>query len=337
MAPGRKRLQRIQWGLETVPYTANAATARWRGKGSMPEDTRVIEEVEEDIGIIGGTDRTNVTLYGGALSLAEIPASFEQLQYLFAMALAGPLAGVADGIGSGFVYTTTIPTTAGVLATPFTIEGGDDFEVDRLEGCVITKISFSGTAGESLKVSATISSRYNEKSSFTAALTIPVIEDILVSLGKVYNDAIGGTIGTTQIANQILGFKLDFEPKWEWKPTMDGSLKPSFVWFTDINISGELTYEHDTAVSGTNGAKQYFRNQTPRLLQLKFEGSNLTTPGTYTKKSLIFNLPIKYTKAGAITDKNGNDTVVMGFRSRYNVTAGTAGSIVLVNEVATMP
>lgn len=337
MAPGRKRLQRIQWGLETVPYTANAATTRWRGKGSMPEDTRTIEEVDEDIGIIGGTDRTNVTLYGGALSLAEIPASFEQIQDLFSMGLAGTRTGVADGVGTGKVYTTTIPTTAGITATPFSIEGGDDFEVDRLEGCVATKISFSGTAGESLKTSATISSRFNEKSSFTAALTIPTIEDIMVSLGKVYNDAIGGTIGTTQIANQILGIKLDIEPVWAWKPTMDGSLKPSFAWFVGYNITGELTYEHDTAVSGTSGAKQWFREQTARLLQLKFEGSNLTTAGTYSKKSLIFNLPIKYTKAGAITDKNGNDTVVMGFRSRYNVTAGTAGSIVVVNQLTVQP
>lgn len=339
--PGRKKLRRLQWGKESTPGTAIPATAIWRGQGDMLEDQREVTFVggDELVGILGGTDRSYIGKLMGGLSLSGTPASFEQLPYIFAMALAGPTTGTADGVGSDKIYTTTIPTTSAPSPTSYTIQGGDDYEVEQLEYALITKFELSGVAGEALKVSASVIGRQVQRiASFTGAIALPAIEDILVSKGKVYLDAIGGTAGTTQVANQILGVKISGECKWAPQFTLDGALTYSYAILTDVNISGELTFEHDAAVSGSAGEKANWRNQTPRLLQLKFEGATVATPGTtYSKKTCIINLPIKWKKFNPIGDKDGNDIVVGQFDSNYNTTAGNAGSFIVVNEVAALP
>lgn len=337
MAPGRKRLQRIQFGKEVTPGTLVAATTIWRGAGNMISDDRTLEEIEEFSGIFEGPDRTNITAYKSTLELASTPLTFEQFQYLLAMGFSGPVAGVADGIGSGYVYTTSIPTTSVSAPVPYSIRAGDDFQAESMAYSVCTKIGMEFVAGKTAMMNGSLLGRETKQATFTPALALPTVEDVLGSLFKLYLDDVSGAYGTTQVSNSILAGKLNFELTWEPKYTADGSLDYSFPMLTGIKTTGELTYEHDTAVSGTGGAKAFYRAQTPKLLQLKAEGSTLTTPGTYTKKTVIFNLPIKYTKIGVLSDQNGNDTVVMSFRSRYNLTAGNAGSIIVVNELTTLP
>src|SRR4051794_32121280 len=126
--PGIKKLQRIQAGFEATPGTAVVATSRWRGMGTTLEDKRKLEIIDELIGIMGGADRTIITQNLGGLALSATPATPEQCQYLFVWGMAGPKTGVADGVGTGKVYTNTIPTTATPTPTPGTFETGDNRE-----------------------------------------------------------------------------------------------------------------------------------------------------------------------------------------------------------------
>lgn len=333
MAPGRKRLQKLQLGIESTAGTAVAATTIWRGMGNMLEDQRVIEEIEEMVGVIEGYDRTAIPQYLGGLELAETPLTFEQFQYILAGAFGATTGGAADGSGSGKVYTTTLPTTAAPTLKSYTWQGGDDFEAERMEYGVVTKWSVKGTGGETSKVTATIMGRQVTTNAFTGSLAVPTVEDVLTSKGKVWLDAISGTFGTTQVANQILAYEINCEALWIPKFTMDGQLYFSLPVFAGYKMTGKLTFEHDTAVSGTGGAKADWRNQTAKKLRVNLIGGALTTAGTtYSTKVINFDLPIKWTKANVIEDKDGNDIVDMEFRSRYNSTAGTAGSIVVVNE-----
>lgn len=336
MAPGRKYLRKIQFGKETTAGTATTATAIWRGVGNMLEDQRVIEEIDEHVGILGGTDRTAVTKLLGGLELAETPLTFEQFNWLLVAGLGAPTTGSADGSGSDKIYTTNIPTTAAPTVAPYTIQGGDDFEAERMEYAFPTKITVKGETGSTARVSATLIGRQVTTNAFTSGLSLPTLEDVITGKGKVYLDAIGGSYGGTQVANQILAFELTYELMWIAKWTMDGNLYFSLPVYAGHKVSGKLTFEHDSAVSGTGGAKQHFRDQTPRLLRLDLIGSAVTTAGsTYSTKKAIFDLPIKYTKAAVIGDKDGNDIVDMEFRSRYNATAGNAGKIIVVNELTT--
>jgi hypothetical protein len=336
MAPGIKALRRIQFGKETTPGSPIAATTRWRGTGVL-KDERKVEEVEETIGIIGGTDRTTIPEIGASIDLANTPLTFEQFPYILAMAFGGPTTGVADGIGTGKVYTTTIPTSTVPTLSPYTVEGGDNHEQEVMEYAICTKFDITGAPGKPIMLGALLKGRQVSRlaGGFSAA-TIPTVEDALFGKSKVYLDAIGGTAGTTQIQNAILGYKINFEMPTVLKRTADGELYFSFAQYVDQEIDGEITFEHDTIANGASGAKFDWRAQTPKILQLKIEGSTLTTPGTYTKKSIIITLPIKWKTAGH-ADLSKNDTIKMQFRSRYNLTAGNAGSIVVVNQITPLP
>lgn len=336
--PGIKRLRRIQFGKETTAGTAVAATTRWRGSGVL-KDLREVEEVEEDVGILGGTDRTDIVAYKGGIDLAATPLTFEQFPYILAMAFGGPTTGAADGVGTDKIYSTSVPTTALPTLQPYTIEGGDNAEQEVLEYAHCTKFSIVGAPGKAITLSASLMGRQVQRlSGGFATTTLPTVENALFQKSKVFLDAIGGAYGTTQIANAILGYKIDVEIPTVMKFTADGALTFSFAQFVDYTIKGELTFEHDTAVSGNSGAKLDWRNQTPKLLQLKMEGASVATGGTaYQKKTILVNLPIKYKVADPLADQNKNDTIKLQFRSRYNTTAGNAGQFIVVNELTALP
>lgn len=341
MAVGRKQLQKLQFGKQTVFDTAVAATTIWRGKGNALDDQRKIEEIEEMIGIFGeGADRTAVTQLFGALELSETPLVFEQVQYLLAMSFGGPTVGTADGVGTDKIFTTNIPISTGATPAYYTVEGGNDFEVEQMEGAVCTKFSIGGKIGETSKMSGSLVGKQVaiKAGGFTAALAVPLVEDVITQKGKVYLDVIGGAYGTTQVGTVIISHKIDVEVMWQPIFGMNGSLACESFRYAGHKVTGELTYLHDTAVSGTGGAKDFYRTQTPRLLRVDLEGNAVATAGTlYQKKRFIYDLPIKFSKASVLGDSDGMATVSMSYRSRYNVTAGNSGKFIVVNELTTLP
>lgn len=339
MTAGVRHLRRIQLGYETTAGTTAVTTTRYRGFGTIQDDL-TLQQIDEDVGIIGGTDRTVIPKYGAKLTLPDEACSFEQLQYFIAMGFGGTTSGAADGSGSDKIYSTLIPTTAKITPVTYTLQGGDDVEVETFNYAVCTGFKLAGAGGAEVKISGEIIGRQvTTAAAFGTTATIPAIEDILTSKGKVWLDAVSGTFGGTQIAaGSILAFELDFKPIWEPKFTMEGNLYYTYPLFTGYDITGKLTYEHDTAVSGASGAKNFWRNQTPKLLRVDLIGNTVTTAGTaYSTKKAIFDLPIKFSKANAIGDQNGNDIVDMEFFSRYNLTAALAGRFIVVNELTALP
>jgi hypothetical protein len=331
--PGIKALRKLQFGRETVPGTAVPATTIWRGVGVI-EDQRETKFVEEDVGYLSGVDRAYQPKLYGALSLDAIEATFEQFPHLLEMGIE-TVTPVLDGTGSDYIYTYDGPTTAINTLKHYTIEGGDNQEAEEMEYCFAEKIKLEGKAGEALKMSADIRGRQVIVSSFTGALALPTVEEILTSKGKLYIEAIGGTWGATLKSNTLLEFGLEIGtglvPVW----TMDGALYFSFVKSTPPEVVASLTFEHD-AISAAEKVK--WRAGTPGLIQVKFEGSTVTTPGTtYSKKTLIVNLAGRWEKFDSLADTDGNDTIKGTFRSRYNSTAAKYFQIIVVNELTALP
>jgi len=321
-----------------VSGTKVVATARYRGMGASLDDQRKLEIIDELVGIMGGVDRTIITQNLSGLTFAPAPCTPEQIQYHFAAAMGGPTTGAADGAGTDKVYTNTMPTTANATLASYTLETGDDKEAEYATYGVCKQIVLEGKAGESVKMSATWLARgVTFLSGGFTSVALPAVSELPTSNGKFYLDAIGGTIGTTQITNQILGFKITYDFMVIPKPTMDGSLDWSFAVLTDYKVTGEVTFENDTAVLRSAGAKADFVSQTAKLMQIKLLGGSVTTPGTtYSQKQVLINAPIKWLDPPPLSDLNGNDTVVMKFQSRYNSTAGNAGSVIVVNELASL-
>lgn len=329
---GIKSLRKIQLGRETTSGTAVAATTIWRGRGVI-EDQRDTVFVEEDIGYLSGVDRSYQPKLFAALGMESIEATFEQLPHIFEAGIktATP---AQDDTGSGYLYVYAFPTTAANTIKTYTLEGGDNQEVEEIEYAFVEKFTLSGKAGEALMVSADYKGRQATVSAFTTTATLPTVEDILFSKGKLYIDNVADTFGSTQVSNSLLEFSADVTTGWMPVWTADGALYFSFAKQVMPEITGSMTFEHD---GSSTAEKVLWRAQTPRLVRLIWEGTALTTAGNYTYKTLILDMAIKWEKFNALGDQDGNDIIQATFRARYNATAADFANITVVNELTTLP
>lgn len=354
MAIGVKAARRIQIGAEVTPGTGVAATARMRWNGGTLDDAREHEFPEELIGQYDGTDRQLTKLITGALEVDETPLTTEQFPYMLAYGLGGPVTGSADGAGStGFRYATTIPTNPASPPTnrACTVEAGDNNEVERLTYGKFVKFSIKGAQKAACTMGGSmIGQQVALLGGGFSATTLVDTNDLIFAGSKLYLDAVGGTIGTTAVTEQLLGYEIAFEPMWIPKQTGEGAPDSpvwSFVVYTGCKITVKLTLENGTSsttgiINGTNGIRSWFRARTPRLMRLDILGQSYATAGTGTlftggRRGVRFDLPLKFTKVPPLDDSDGNATVTVEAEVRYNSTFGSRGTVTVANETSALP
>jgi len=332
---GSRALRKLQLGKEVVAAgTPVAATTIWRGQGVIKDNREVIFP-EEDVGILGGTDRSYIARYWSELAMPSVEATFEQIPYIFTAGVEALTTGSADTGGSGYIYTYDAPTTAQNTTTTYTIEGGDDQQAEEFDYAFVKRFNLSGDGQSALMMSADWTGRVTTNASFTGSLSIPSVEEIIVNKATLYIDNAGGTIGTTTVSNTLFGIDFDYTTGLQEYWAVDGSLDFSLTKFTTDDIVLTATYEHNaSAVS----EKAKYRDGDVRLVRLKFEGSALTTAGaTYTYKTLILDMAGVYEDWSALEDQDGNDVVTATLRVRYSETDSFKFQAVVVNENATLP
>jgi hypothetical protein len=309
------------------------ATAIWRGMGVL-DDQRETVFPPEDVGLLSGVDRSYSPKLLAALTMEAVPATFEQLLHILEAGVKTATPATDTG-GSGKIYTYDFPTTAQNTIKTYTLEGGDNQQEEEAEYCFVEKFTLAGKGGEAVTMAADWKGRQVVPSTFTNSLVVPTVEEILFSKGKLYSDAVSGTAGTTQISNTLLDMSLEINTGWVPVFTAEGALYFSFAKSVAPEIVLALTYEHD---ANAVAAKADWRAQTPRLLQLTFQGSALTTAGSaYTYKTLKLLLAGKWEKFDALGEQDGNDVVKGTFRARYDATAAKYCTITVVNELASVP
>lgn len=332
--PGIRALRYIQMGVETTSGTAVAATSRWRGKGTI-EDRLEQKFVEEDIAYVSGVDRAYIPKQLAAISFDETEATFEQVPYIGSSGVKALDTGVQDGTGTDYIYAYTFPTTAVNTVKTRTIEGGDDQQEEEMEYSFVEAFKLTGKAEEALMMQADWLGRQVAPSTKTAALALPTVEDILFQKGKLYIDAVSGTLGGTQKSNTFLGMELSVKTGWIPVFTGDGNLYFSFAKSTMPEIMLDITFEHDAS---SVSEKASWRAGTSRQIRIKFEGNTVATPGTtYSKKTLLIDLAGKWEKFDKLDEQNGNDIVKGSFRARYNATAALFANMTVVNELSALP
>lgn len=333
---GTKGLRRIQLGDESVEGTAVAASALWRGLGTL-EDTQEVVFPDEDIGFVSGVDRTYIPQLSGNIQMESVPATFEQLPYILSGGVENIITGVADGAGTDFIYQYDYPTTALQTITTYTIEGGDDQEAEELNGAFVESFALTGIGGEALMMEALWQGRTITVAAFTSQPATPAVEDILFGNMKLYIDAIGGTIGTTQVSQTFLGMNYACVTGWKFKFSGDGALSPGIRYFdkSAFEIVVEITFEHDT----TGVARKVdWRAQTPRLIRIENTGSAFGTAGTtYSNHTLLLDFAAKLENVTKIDEQDGNDILNVTFRARYNTTAAFFAQTIVVNEITALP
>lgn len=333
MAEGIVSLRKTQFGRESTAGTAVAATSVQRLMSNGAKDDSVVEFIAEHIGYLAPINRTAQPKKAASISFDDSPMTFEQCMYPFDAGIKTVTA-TADGVGTGKIYTYTFPTTAVNTVKTYTIESGDNIQAREMEYSFCESIAISFNAGEVVNISSNWIGRQWTNTTFTGALSAPTVEDILTSKGKLYIDAVAGTIGTTQVSNTLLSGTLNITTGWKAVWTADGNLYFSFAKNTAPEITLDLTYEHNTSAETEYSA---FVAGTPRQIQLKFEGSALGTPGTtYTYKTLKIDLAGSYETWDAFGDQDGNNTVSCTFRAGYNSTAAKFAEITVVNLVSSI-
>jgi hypothetical protein len=332
MAGGIKPFRKLQIGKEATAGTAVAATTIWRGEGSL-KDTRKIESVAEDTGYLISTLHTNTQNFEAGITLAETPATFEQLCYLLEGGVKKVTTGSADGSGSGKVYTYPIATTSAPTLQTFTVEGGDNQQEEVAEYCIVRNIKLSGRVNEAVRMSAEMVGRQVTASTFTAAVSLPTVEDILTNKGLVYIDPTT-TIGATQASQTITGFNLTLDCGMAPRYTIDGQKYFSHAHAAPAKGTLELTFEHNSTATTEKAA---WRAETARAIRLKFTGSSFTTAGTaYSTKTLIVDCYGKYTDFSELGDEDGNNTVNATLELGYDSTAASAGQFIVVNSLTSL-
>lgn len=331
---GRKSLSKVQVGRQSAFDSAAAATTILRGSGRIL-DKRVVERVPEDIAIIGGTDRTNTPMTGGGLAWSQT-STFEQILH-FLEAGIKTVSGVQDGAGDGWIYTYPFPTTAANAIKLYSIQGGDDNEAERLLNCYVEDISLTGEGRNAYQLAANWDGGTVAPNAFTALSTLVDVNTMNFGMTKVYIDAIGGTIGTTIKSSTVRKVDWKYTTGIQGKDTADGRLDHSFVQTgQDYTSKTKIEFEHDATATAQIAN---WRAETPILVQIKIEGPTpFTNPGTtYSRPTLILNLPAKWENFEKIGEVNGNNVRQGSFFSAYNTTAGIAGSVIVVAALSAIP
>lgn len=330
-----KALRKLQLGRETTAGTAVAASTIYRVENALLKDDRVVVFPGEDVGNMGGLNRSYTAFLGGSLSMPDHPATFEQILHIFEAGIKAVGTGVADTGGSGKIYAYPVSTTAANTIKTYTIEGGDDQQAEKVEYCFVKSFTLSGGPREAVMLGAEWEGRQVSLCSFTTGQSAPTVEEILFAKGSLAIDAVSGTIGATVKSNTLMGFNLNVITGFQSVPAAQGTSEYfAFVKQVKPEITLNVTFEHDTTAVAEKAA---WRAHTPRQLRLKFIGSALTTAGTYSTKQLIVDLAGKWETFDVIGEQDGNDVVAGTFRAGYDTTAALFAEFMVVNELTSVP
>jgi len=334
---GGKWAQKVQIGRETTAGTAVAATTIWRGVGSMIKDDRKPTMVDEMVGIALPTDRSYIAEDAASWAMAATEGTYEQINHIFEAGIKAVGTGAADGSGSGLIYAYPLGTTSVNTIKTYTIESGDNQQAEEMQYAFVTDFTITAEPKKGVMASANWIGRQTTNTSFTGALSIPTVEEILPK-GAFYIDAVSGTYGGTAVSSTVLKYSVKVTTGWAAKYTIDnGQVYFDFAYFNKdaFAIEVEATYEHNSTAVAEVAA---FRAETPRLLRVNFPGSTLTTAGTaHSTKLLRIDMPIKYTEMDALDSADGNSIRVFKAMSGYNETAAEKMQITVVNQLSVVP
>lgn len=274
---------------EATPGTVAAGTILWRGVFGGWKDERDRQTVQEDIGIQTAADRTNDTRLGVSVTVPATAMTFEQLPVLLESAV-----GKVTPVGAT-VYTRTyaysLTDTPNAYQT-YTIILGNKLvttDIKAIPFCWPTEVTLAGKRGEAWTMAATFMGARAVTGTF-AALVPAAVKDAIFSNTRLYVDASGGTIGTTEKPGVLMGAQIKIAPGIEFVPPGDGVLYPTIAKVGKPRISVTLTYEYEQEsvgpVSFVAQQRAAYENNALQLVRLSCAGSG--------SRKVDFDLALRY-------------------------------------------
>ena len=337
--PGIYALREFNLGtMAALGGTTDIPTTVFRGM-AMIDDTREVTFPDENVGIIGGVNRSYTARTGSEVPV-EGACTFEQLPYIFQSGLytATPTtdASSAEIWEWNMQAVSTDPIASSDLSY-LVIETGDNQQAEIVRDGFVREFTISGAAGEALQLSATVQARAVTTTTFTAGLSIPDVEEILFSKGKLYIDPSTDTPGTTEKAKTLLNMSLDVTTGWQAIEAADGRLDFADVKRVAEEGRLEITFEHDASAVSEISA---WRNETERVVRLEFEGTALSSTdagATYDTKTFIIDAYGKWENFDPLDESDGNNVVTGTLRIGYSSGAAKKLDLTIANETASLP
>jgi hypothetical protein len=326
MAYGIRKLRELQLAREATAGTAGTPDILWRGPVQMPEDTRNRVFVEENVGQRDPTGRYYDAALQAIINMPEQPATFDQLVHVLEAGITEETP-AQDGTG-GYQYAYVLNAAANDPKT-YTMRGGDNSDVLEAEYCFVTQFELSGRVDEAVMLTAAWEGRQVEDASLET-LSPSSVEEILFNQGKIYIDDSGGTIGTTEKAGSLLGFRLVVQTGWRAVRGADGNL----YFYAIKNVGGmatlELTLEHDAVATAERAA---MRSGSVRLVRLQFDGSTIAGGSNFSGKALRIDFEGKWQADSfrTLEDENGDDIVTGTLRHQRDTGNDDTGVQITLN------
>lgn len=332
--PGISPLRFVQIGACVLNGTTDIPTSIFRGTGVF-DDLTEVQFPDENVGIIGGVNRSYIAKSGGEIPM-EGDSTFEQLPYFFNAGIHA--ATPTTDTGSGYVYTynmqyTSTDPLASTDITYFVIEAGNNQQAEIMRSGFVRELTLSGEQGQALMLSATVEGQTIATTTVTSGLSVPTVESILFSKGKLYIDPSTDTIGTTQKSATLLSMELTLNG-WQPIPVGDGQLHFTSTKLTNNEAELSITFEHDGSATAEI---VNWRAQSERALRLIWTGATLSSAGAYSTKTLRIDLYGKWADFDPIDEQDGNDIVTGKFRVGYSSGGAKKGTIIIVNELSALP
>jgi hypothetical protein len=336
---GNPGLHTIQIGKESVLGTEIDATTILRAPFAAIADNSDITYVEEDVGYLGGLGRAYEAFKDGTLQVPDMPATFEQIQYFLNAGIKG-VAGSQDGTGAGYVWTYDLPYQTVNTPYTYTVEEGDNQQFNLLTGAFCKEFTLKGAAKQALMMAAILQGWPGGQTTKKAGLELPTVDAMRFGLTQLAIDDDDGSYGGTQVTNSFVSFEFNFKdlflPDWTGEGDSLYYTKLNMNWVPEITL--KFTLEHDSTATAER-EKRRAASRADRLIQIKCEGGAIsdTTGATYTKETLILNLPGSYMSPEKLERGETAMTVPFEFKVHPNATVGDGGQIIVVAELAALP
>ena len=317
-----------QWqvGTEVTWGTAVTATAKLMGMqdGSyLQADNRsnIYPDIRNSLqpGYLDGLEQ--IAGKGSFESLL----TYEDLPYFF-----DNIAGQASPTGTGpYVRAYTAPTTAAPTPRILTCIYGNTQTgggIYKLAGGLLTSLNIKGATGKPTMISGDIIGKNVLTGSF-AALSDRTVEVVMGQPWLLYIDAVGGTIGTTQVPTTAVAFDLalkvprtlvwsldsltpDTYEEQPWEGELKLTLRMNATTKTEVdNLVGQTATIHkQIRLKATSGTK---------IVQLDFAGTVKAPPKTY-------------------DDADGVLTVEIAYSGRYNAALANFFAASVTNSVSVL-
>lgn len=288
---GNRFFSKVQYGKEdpSAHGTAVAATKILLGKTPAVGNDRKPTIPDENVGIRARGVRSVVHQIFYANTLSTEHGYFQQMPWIFGCGLKGGVTpSEVTPAQADYLWPQTPSLVAGVSNAPdsSTIELGDDTQAFEAEYAMFERIRISGQVAQGMEaapvnVEFDFFSRQLTPTTFTGALSLPVVEPMNAKLARLYVDTAWSGIGGSELANVLRGF--DIEIITGVHPKFSGSGNKYF----NAHGEGLITATAQFTVEGTSAADALFDAQqagTFQAVRLQINGGQIGSGSNHSLK-----------------------------------------------------